>query len=301
MSRTALLIRTHYADDQLRGFIDQLRAEAAFDVFVLADETRGPIALGDVQKIVLTPQLPAELGLYGRTPNLLWRCGDYALYAARRALPDYDAYWMIEPDVRLCSASPTGILARFPPPDQADFLAAHLRPAEPDWNWARTMSPDDGPVWRCLYALTRVSARALDALFEERERLSQLFDDSGRDPAFWPNDEVFTASTLVRKGFACRDLNDFGQIYEPVGFSFWWPISERELAASGREGWIYHPVLSGQRYFIKLFRLASEQGNLDGLERLIDSLVGLEWTEEEARGHRRALAFARSQQKLLAG
>jgi hypothetical protein len=301
MSRTALLIRTHYADDQLRGFIDQLRADAAFDVFVLADERRGPLALGDVAKIVLTPELPAELGLYERAPNLMWRCGDYALYAARRALPDYDAFWMIEPDVRLCSPQPTSILASFPPPEEVDFLAAHLRPAEPDWNWGRTMSTEDGPVWRCLFALVRVSVRALDVMIDERRRLAAVFETEGRDPAFWPNDEVFTASTLVRRGLACRDLNDFGQIYEPVGFSFWLPVSEREFEASGREGWIYHPVLSGQRYFIKLFRLASEQGNLDGLERLVDSLVGSEWTEEEAANHRRALAFARSQLAPPAG
>jgi hypothetical protein len=301
MSRTALLIRTHYADDQLRGFVDQLRAEAAFDVFVVADERRGPIDLGGAPKVPLTPELPAELGLYAQTQNLLWRCGDYALYAARRALPDYDAFWMIEPDVRLCSPRPSDILARFPPPDEVDFLAAHLRPAEPDWNWGRTMSAEEGPVWRCLYALVRVSARALDVMLEERLRMGRLFGHSGRDPEFWPNDEVFTASTLARRGLVCRDLNDFGQIYEPVGFSFWLPVSEREFEASGREGWIYHPVLSGQRYFIKLFRLASEQGNLDGLERLVDSLVGSEWTEEEAAGHRRALAFARSLKAPLAG
>ena len=301
MSRTALLIRTHYADDQLRGFVEQLRADGAFDVFILADERRGPVALGDAAKIVLTPELPAELGLYEGTPNLLWRCGDYALYAARRALPDYEAFWMIEPDVRLCSTRPSDILSRFPPPDQVDFLAAHLRPAEPDWNWARTMSADDGPVWRCLFALVRVSARALDVMLEERRRSSRLFEESGQDPAFWPNDEAFTASALARNGLVCRDFNDFGQVYEPVGFSFWLPISEREFLAAGREGWIYHPVLSGQRYFLKLFRLASEQGNLDGLERLIDSLVGSEWSEEEAAGHRRALAFARSQLTTQAG
>lgn len=298
MSRTAVLIRTHYADEQLRAFAATLRSERMFDVYALVDETRGAVDLGDIPKIAVSMEAAAELGLCVATPNLLWRCGDYGLYLARRALPGYDAFWMIEPDVRLWSAAPSSILSKFPPPDEADFLAAHLRPAEPDWNWGRTMDLADGPVWRCLFALVRLSGRALDAMLVERRRLSALAAEKGADPAFWPNDEVFTASTLVRKGFVCRDFNNFGRIYEPVGFSFWIPLSERELAASGQEGWIYHPVLSGQRYFLKLFRLASEQGNLDGLERLVDSLVGSEWTEEEAVGHRRALAFARSQLKI---
>lgn len=299
MSRTAVLIRTHYADEQLRAFAEQLQSDGVFDVFVLADETRGPVELGGMGKVPLSHEVAHELGLYASTPNMLWRCGDYALYAARRALPDYDAYWMIEPDVRLCSSRPSDILAKFPPVEDADFLAANLRPADADWNWTRTMDESDGPIWRCLFALVRLSARAIDAMLVQRRNLSRLFAESGKDPAFWPNDEVFTASTLAREGFICRDLNAFGQIYDPVGFSFWLPVSEREYAAAGREGWIYHPVLSGQRYFIKLFRLANEQGNLDGLERLIDSLVGSEWTEEEAQGHRRAIAFARSQQKFI--
>lgn len=301
MSRTAVLIRTHYADDQLRAFAAQLKGEGVFDVFVLADESRGRIDLGDVPKIAVSVEAAAALGLYACAPNPLWRCGDYGLYLARQALPEHDAFWMIEPDVRLFSRSPSSILANFPSPEDVDFLAAHVRPAGPDWNWARTMDPAEGPIWRCLFALVRLSGRALDAMLAERRRMSTLFEGRGSDPAFWPNDEVFTASTLMRQGLACRDLNDFGQIYDPIGFSFWIPLSEREVAASGQEGWIYHPVLSGQRYFMKLFRLASEQGNLEGLERLVDQLVGSEWTEEEAVGHRRALAFARSQQRLAVG
>ncbi len=300
MGGTALLIRTHYADAPLRAFIDLARADGAFDVFVLADESRGPVDVGDAPKIPVTPDLPAELGLYRETPNLLWRCGDYVLYAARQRLPGYEAFWMIEPDVRLCADKPSDILGRFPPPEAADFLAAHLRPAEPNWNWGRTMDAD-GPVWRCLFSLVRFSARALDIMLEARRRLSAAYPLSGKDPTFWPNDEAFAASTLVRAGLHCRDLNDFGQIYESVGFSYWLPVSEREVAASGREGWIYHPVLSGQRYFIKLFRLAVEQGALDNLEALVDRLIGAEWTAEEALGHHRAIELARSQLRIAAG
>ena len=301
MSRTALLIRTHYLDERLMAAIEAFRRDGVFDLFVLADERRGRIELGDIPKIILPPDLPRRLGLYAGAPNLIWRCGDYGLYAAREALPDHDAFWMIEPDVRILAERPSDLLTGFPSAGEVDFLAAHLRPAEADWNWGRTMDPAEGPIWRCLFSLVRLSARALDLMLEARRRASAAFEARDSDPNFWPNDEAFTASTLARAGLACRDLNDFGEVYEPGNFSFWLPISERELAASGREGRIYHPVLSGQPYFIKLFRLAAEQGNLDGLEQLVDRLVGSEWTADEAAGHHRAIALARSQLALGAG
>ncbi len=290
MNRTALLLRTHFADDGVKALIETLRGDPGLDFYVLADERRGPLDVGDTPKISLGPGLAAELGIYGDAPNLLWRCGDYGLYAARRALPAYDAFWMIEPDVRIRAAPSSRLLARFPPPDEVDFLAAHLRPAEPDWDWGRTMDPKDGAVWRCLFAMIRVSARAVDAMLQARRKASVAFARGGGDPLLWPNDEAFTASTLVRRGLTCRDLNDFGDVYDPATFSFWIPVSERWLAAEGREGRIYHPVLSGQAYFMKLFRLAQAQGTLATLDGVIDDLIGLEWSAEDAAAHHRAIA-----------
>ena len=298
MSRTAVLIRTHYVDEQLRAFAERLRAGSEFDVYVVADETRGALDFGDIPKLSLTAPILASLGLYGAAPDLLWRCGDYGLYVARRALPAYDAFWMIEPDVRLNAERPSGILARFPGPAEVDFLAGRLRPAEADWDWAAMMEPETGPVWRCLFALVRLSAPAIDLLLEVRRQATARHLSQGRDPAAWPNDEAFVATTLARNGRSCRDLNDFGQIYDEAGFSFWFPVSQRELEAGGREGWIYHPVLSGQAYFIKLCRLAVRHGAIDELEKLVERMIGVEWTAEEAKSHRRAIDFLRVQHAI---
>src|SRR6185312_6177011 len=103
MSRTALLIRTHFADEHLRAYAERLRAEGVFDVFILADETKAVLDFGDLPKVSLTTDTASELALYDAPPNLFWRCGDYGLYAARRALPDYDGFWMLEPDARIKS------------------------------------------------------------------------------------------------------------------------------------------------------------------------------------------------------
>lgn len=298
MSGAALLIRTHYVDDRLRALADLLAADGRFDVYAVADETSGPLDFGDTPKVSLTAQTIAGLGLYDQAPKTLWRCGDYALYAARKALPRYDAFWMIEPDVRLKSDRPCDILARFPGPEQADLLAGRLRPAEADWDWGVTMGPESAPVWRCLFSVVRLSARAIDLLLEERRRLSARRIAMGADPKTWPNDEAFVATALARHGMAMHDLNDFGQVYDEIGFSYWFPVSERELETTGRDGWIYHPVLSGQAYFLKLCRLAVRHGALDELERIVERMTGLEWTPAEAKAHLRAIDFLRVQQEI---
>ncbi len=207
---------------------------------------------------------------------------------------------MLEPDVRLKAGRPSDILARFPGPDQVDLLAGRLRPAGEDWDWGATMDPAAGPVWRCLFAVTRLSTRAIDLLYDARRRASAEHLERAGDPALWPNDEAFVASTIARSSLTLGDLNDFGQVYEDAGFSFWFALSERELEATGREGFIYHPVLSGQAYFIKLCRLAVREGAVGALEEIIERLTGVEWSPEEARGHRLALDFLRPRPPPLA-
>src|SRR5262249_35166596 len=153
------------------------------EVYALVDESRGPVAFGAIPKISLGPGLPAELGLCDGFQKPFWRCGDYGLYAARRALPDKARFWLIEPDVRIRMAEPGAFFEQFAA-CPADLIVPWLKPAEPNWDWGRTMD-DGGPVWRCLYPLLRINARALDTLFEARRELAARFVAEGRDPQLW--------------------------------------------------------------------------------------------------------------------
>jgi hypothetical protein len=292
MTDTAILVRTHYADDQVRGFIASLAETSAHPVYALVDESRSAIDFGATPKIALTAGLPAELGLYGEAPKLYWRCGDYGLYAARRALPEVARFWLIEPDVRLNLDRPGQFFERFAA-DPADLIVSHLRPAEPGWDWGKTID-DGGPVWRCLFPLLRISAGALDHMLDARREAGARFAAGGRDPQFWPNDEVFTATTLMRAGLTGRDLNAEGQVYDPDSFGFWWPLSDRQVREQGREGFAYHPVLNGDRYFQKLFQLTCRLGDFAALEGAIEALIGVEWDEAQAANYRRAVALAKS-------
>lgn len=292
MTDTAVLVRTHYVDDEVRALIASLQASSPHEVFALVDETRAPLDFGATPKISLTASLPAELGLYAGSDRIYWRCGDYGLYAARRALPAKARFWLIEPDVRIRSDRPGAVFDRFQD-NPADLLVSNFRPAEPSWDWGKTMD-DGGPIWRCLFPLVRVSARALDALVEARRDFGARFQTAGADPQFWPNDEVFTATTLMRLGFDCRDLNAEAEVYDPNTFGYWWPISDRQLAEAGREGLAYHPVLNGDRYFQKLFHLAVRLKDFTALDGAIDALTGVEWDEAQAANYRRAVELARS-------
>jgi hypothetical protein len=135
---TAILVRTHYADAEVRALIGGLAESSPHPVYALVDESRAPVAFGDTPKISMGPGLAAELGLYDGCQKLYWRCGDYGLYAARRALPDKARFWLIEPDVRIRMERPGEFFERFNA-DPSDLLVSWFRPAEPNWDWGRTM------------------------------------------------------------------------------------------------------------------------------------------------------------------
>lgn len=123
------------------------------------------------------------------TPDYGWRCGDYAYYALRQALPGANHYWLIEPDVLF-----TGPVAEFFARVQAspaDALGVRLGAIDRLHRFARTM-PADIPLRRAIFALTRFSGRALDRLFV----LRQAYSAGPALPRNFVNDEIFAFSHL---------------------------------------------------------------------------------------------------------
>lgn len=124
-----------------------------------------------------------------RVPDWGWRCGDYFLYAVRKAYPQADYLWLIEPDVHF-----TGPVADFfarMATRSEDLLGVKVEPLRPDNRFARGLP--EVPAWRSIFALTRFSGRAVDRLFA----LRQAYAGRKIGPRFYSNDEVFCVSTLV--------------------------------------------------------------------------------------------------------
>ena len=116
-----------------------------------------------------------------------WRCGDYFYYALRAARPEFDFYWLVEPDV-LFTGDPSPFFAAFDG-DSSDLLGIDPY-EETDRNHPFLETLQHLTPYRTIFALTRFSGRALD-------RLVKLRVENGRAKASWrgfANDEYFTFS-----------------------------------------------------------------------------------------------------------
>lgn len=247
-----LVLRTQRFTDRDRAFLEKLRADTGFAIAVAADETRGAVACGDIPKISVTRAAAAALGLHC-PPDFGWRCGDYALYLARRRFPAMTHFWIIEPDVRFATSDDAGVFAAFDRCPEVDLISPDLRPSGVDHFWHPTMRQRTRNVYQCCFALSRFSARALDVCLAERKR--DRLHPWAR--LFWPNDESFTASIIIAAGLDARDLNGFGRtLYTPETFGFFTVRRGESFAQTAQPGLIYHPVLWGDEYERKVVKAA---------------------------------------------
>jgi hypothetical protein len=253
-ARTMILLRATRASPRLLAFAEMLREASGYQVALVLDARFAGQAEGFDTLLIDRAQL-RSMGFYCPN-NFAWRCGDYGFYLAADRFPDIAHFWMIEHDVRFTA---DGLDAFFKEAEgnSADFLAAHLRAAEPDWFWSDFASGRGVQPMRCLFPVSRLSRPAIEVLRERRitqgrSRLRQWL---------WPNDEVFVATTLKTAGLDCRDLNDGPvPVYDAESFGYFRLIEgarfERELrgAAAFR---IFHPVLYDEDYARKQEKLTS--------------------------------------------
>lgn len=185
--RTLVAIRTHRWDEDAGRLHARLAPVLGDDLVVVFHNrprgTRPPLPVVDLNDRWVAANGLRLLADYG------WRCGDYFFYALRAARPGYDAYWLIEPDVEFTS-------------DPAPFFAA-LADDRTDALGYRPVSypvtarfgagvPGLAPM-KAIFALTRLSGRAIDRLFALRQAYSA--GPVGRKD--FANDEVFVYSHVA--------------------------------------------------------------------------------------------------------
>ena len=248
---TQILVRTTALDDRVLSFADELAVASGHPVAFVVDERRGPVEARDRVVVGLADPACAALGLHCPA-DYAWKCGDYAYYLARQRFPAARWFWMIEYDVRFHGGDLAEFFAFFDRQESVDFIAPHLAPAGPEWFWTVTARARDARAWRCLFPVTRLSARAIDAARSKRVQHS-------RNPfrrLIWPNDEAFVATTLANGGFACKDFNAFGRsVYSQSSFTFTEPIDGDAFRPATDALEMFHPVLYGQAYLRKKARL----------------------------------------------
>jgi hypothetical protein len=268
---TLVGIRTHaWGEDQARLFA-QLEPVLGSNLRIVFHNRPEGLRL-PAPVVDLSDEMLANLGLRP-VPDWGWRCGDYALHALRAADPGADHYWMIEPDVWF-SGDPAAFFGQTAALSQ-DLLGVQIESLRPDHRFSRGI-PDLAPH-RTIFALIRVSARALDRLLP----LRQAYGRTGVGARFFSNDEVFvTSSILADPDLTSASLADLLPDWFPPGAMRTDPdILLESLDGAAGQG-VFHPV-RGRASFRSAVagRLAQ---NTHFLAAMRDSLGRL--TDEELTG-----------------
>jgi hypothetical protein len=195
---TLAVIRTHRWDEDTARLCAQLQPVFGDDVAVVFHNRPAdivpPIRVADIDMGWLLDNGLRVINDWG------WRCGDYFHYRARSAFPGYDHYWLIEPDVYF-----TGPHQRFFKAAEAfsqDVLGVAIEPYKLDHRFTRGMP--DIPLFRSIFALTRFSGRAIDALFAKRRDYAQ----SAVVQRYYANDEIFCFShAMADPTLTCESLS----------------------------------------------------------------------------------------------
>jgi hypothetical protein len=261
---TRVLIRTTRVDADALAMAQRLQQASGCPAALVVDARSGAVEGSNPDVISLSTAACRSLRLFC-PPDFAWRCGDYGYYLARRRYPATQRFWLIETDVGFYNGEAAELFAFFAERAQeVDLLAAQLRRADHSWYWTRFGRARDVEVFRCLFPITRLSARAVDAALAHR--VAQARWPQRR--WLWPNDEVLIATTLMNGDFVCRDFNDFGStFYSDDSFFFGAPLQGERLQIDAPAMRMVHPVLFGDAYREKVAKLKQAEPPLSGPER----------------------------------
>jgi len=232
--RAAAAIRTNKWTDEERRLLAVLQPVFGGDVFVVFhDRPEGltlPVPVVDVSSAWVESQKLTVV------PDWGWRCGDYFYYALRAAVPEYDQYWLIEPDVYFTRPAQSFFSAFEAAPE--DVLGYDFGPFTRDMRFTRGLP--GVAHHRALFAMMRLSGRALDRLFLQRQKLSRQV--IGQDQ--YPNDEIFVCSMAANdKRLSCGRLEDYAPSwFDSVQFATEPDLLVEHVAAGYPEGRVLHPV-----------------------------------------------------------
>ncbi|MFU1476852.1 component of SufBCD complex [Roseovarius sp. C7] len=252
--KTIVAIRTNRWTSEEERLLASLQASDVAVVFHNRPEGVAP----PVRVVDVNDEICAGMGL-GLPQDWGWRCGDYFYYALRAACPEYDHYWLVEPDV-FFAGDASGFFAAFEGDDR-DVLAIDPKPFE-DRSHPFLTSLQHLEPYRAIFALTRFSGRALDRLLPLRRENGQRAGIKRR----FANDEFFAFSNA----WADETLS-VGNLVEtvPDWFEGGYFDTDPDLLIDAlrddpaTQGKVFHPVKSKEHWVGSVAkRLANKTGFL---------------------------------------
>ena len=208
-----------------------------------------------------------------------WRCGDYSYYALNKKIKEkgYDFIWMGEPDIKICSKR-AGEFFEQCNDFKHDFLASGLGVAREQLFFYHTGKVlGDRPPISCIFPLTRLRVKKIDKLYEIRKKVSRDFIERGRNPADYPNDEIFIATICAQLKFSSAPLDKISS------FNFRLFNTDHDNAILEEDAkdllgkFIIHPVLDEKLFIEKKLRtfrtMLSNQSNRKNLSHWAKNIL----------------------------
>jgi hypothetical protein len=219
-----------------------------------------------------------------------WRCGDYAYYALRQAHPDYEYYWLIEPDVFL-SGDARAFFSLFEA-ESADVIGLDVAEFDPNHRFATHVG--NAKPMRAIFALTRFSGAAIDFAYKRRVN----YATKSVPPYNYANDELFMFShTLSRDEFKLGQFREiaptcFSDVQFDTNPDLIDALVEQDLKSQNK---ILHPVVDRMTFARALAkRMVGRTGVLGQNKTELRALSSSEldqladYARDELRNHLRA-------------
>ncbi|HQT88319.1 MAG TPA: hypothetical protein PK677_07150 [Acidiphilium sp.] len=264
LSKTVILLRTHYFDDAVEALADRYQRESGLALVVVVDDSAGVVAVPErFRKIGINRAMLVAAGLVN-LDRWGWQCGDYFLILAQQILTEHEYFWMVEPDVLINYSDLSAFFGLFEG-DDSDLWVATLGHYGDDWFWYGAMRRFyQGAIGGCFYPVLRISARLIRVIGSVRQAMTELMGLVGDDrvvridPTQYPNDEGVTATIGLMAPFVARDFSARGVAYGPESYHLGEPFSATALAQLPADGRLYHPVLSGERLAARFLNLTRD-------------------------------------------
>lgn len=243
-------IRTHFFDHCVRHVYEQWEKLLGDDVFLLVDETRGPLEVDGVRKLPWTEADAAALRL-PLTPEkrVPWYNGDYHIYHMLPHMGPDDFCFLVEHDVFFRVSDPCKLLNLLKTCAAHDFVALKIGSRSPNWKWALDLDALYDEVKGSLIMIMGFNRDTAEYLLARRIALAERRARLGSEQ--WPMVEAFIGTELF-----LQDAIRVGDIMQLTGMKPGQirtrpPYLFEDLLFDAPSDEFWHPCLSRERFLKK--------------------------------------------------
>jgi GR25 family glycosyltransferase involved in LPS biosynthesis len=254
----AVIFRVHFWDEFVAAQFRRLQARAGTDdLFVVVDETRGPVAGISHDKVLrITEDISESEGFYQFPKgNSFWHNTDYTVYHFIGKYPGFKYIVACEYDVAVnVDIFP---IVQAMQAEGLDFVGEHIRTPIEHWTWKDRAQPYYGDALQFTGRLCCIAIFSWEfAIILQLERKDHWRRLRNGDVVFpdgkmtWPSNEAFIGAEIERLSISEKPFAAFANMsnYD------WWPPYHPDHVDQTKGDTIFHPVLKGERLVKSLLK-----------------------------------------------